>query len=164
MSFLFTAVCSFFLNSSLLIFFFPLPFLLYVQWLSYSLDEQGSIPSTGKEFSLRHSVQASSGDHPVSPRDLSLGVKWPGSEANLSPQCTTAVNNTCNCISTVSYIFMTWCLINYNSETCQCPFNCLIHVCHCRDASRLAGVKETSRCRRATEVSLSVIHFQPPCG
>jgi hypothetical protein len=41
----------------------------------------------GLDFSLHHRVQNGTGAHPTS-----LGVKWPGSEAELSPKSSSKVN------------------------------------------------------------------------
>jgi hypothetical protein len=63
----------------------------------YGLDDRGSNPGGGWEFSLRHRVQTSSGAHTTSyPLILGLtspGVKRLGHEANHSPPCSVEAKN-----------------------------------------------------------------------
>jgi len=55
----------------------------------YGLDDRGSIPCRSREFFLRHCVQTSYAAQPIfypmGNEDSSLGVKWPGREADHSP-------------------------------------------------------------------------------
>jgi hypothetical protein len=63
----------------------------------YRLDSRGLIPGRGKRFSVFHSVQTGSGTHPASYTmftwALSMGVKWPGREADHSPPSSAEVKN-----------------------------------------------------------------------
>jgi hypothetical protein len=45
------------------------------------------------------------------PEALSLGLKWPGDEANHSPPSKAEVRNEWSYNSTPPYVFMAWCLI-----------------------------------------------------
>jgi hypothetical protein len=56
----------------------------------YELNDQSSIPARGRNYSLRHNVQTGSGAQRASylmgtgGRGLSLGVKWPKRDVNVS--------------------------------------------------------------------------------
>jgi hypothetical protein len=72
--------------------------------LGYGLDDRGCrvrFPAGTGNFSLHHRVQDGSGAHPASyPMGarcgLSMGVKWPGREANHSPPSSAEVKNAWN--------------------------------------------------------------------
>jgi hypothetical protein len=61
------------------------------------------------EDSFRHRVQVGSGTHPASypvvPVSLSLGLKWPGLEANHSAPYSAQVENAWSYKSTPPYVF-----------------------------------------------------------
>jgi hypothetical protein len=68
--------------------------------LGYGLDDRGSrvqFPAGAGNFSLHHCLQNGSGAHPASYpmgiRSSSLGVKWPGREADHSPPSSAEVKN-----------------------------------------------------------------------
>ena len=54
------------------------------------------------------------------PRALSLGVKWPGCEAENSPPSNTEVMNGWSYISTLSYVFMAWYVLKYRDNFTSC--------------------------------------------
>jgi len=47
------------------------------------------------------------------PLQWMLGVKWPGRGADHSPAASVEVKNVCSCTSTLPYVFMAWCLLEY---------------------------------------------------
>jgi hypothetical protein len=65
--------------------------------------------------SFHHRVQNGSGvPQPAIqwlPWALSLGVKWPGREADHLPPASAEIKNTWSYISTPQYVFMAWCLV-----------------------------------------------------
>jgi hypothetical protein len=81
----------------------------------------GSIPVRGWEFFPHHCVQTASGAHPASypmgTRDLYLGVKRPGREADHSPSSIAEVKNAWSYTSAPSYAFMAWCSVKKEVTT-----------------------------------------------
>jgi len=65
--------------------------------LGYGLDDQGSAPCRGRNFSLHYHFQTSCGahpaSHPVCTRNIFPGVKQPVCEANHSPTSNAKVKN-----------------------------------------------------------------------
>jgi hypothetical protein len=47
---------------------------------------------------------------------LSLGVKWPGPEADHSPPSSAEVKNAWSYTSTPQYVFMAWCLVKHTDK------------------------------------------------
>jgi hypothetical protein len=84
----------------------------------YGLDDMGSIHGGSWYFSLHHRVQTGTGptQHPIRGVQVavSLGVKWSGREADLSPPCSTEVKKawrytpTPNTFNTKQFIMMWW--------------------------------------------------------
>jgi hypothetical protein len=68
-------------------------------------------------FSIHHRFQTEAGAHLVlcpmgtGEGDISRGVKWSGHEANHSPSSAEWFINVWSYTSTLSYVFMAWCLI-----------------------------------------------------
>jgi hypothetical protein len=84
-------------------------------------------PMRGWEFfSLHHCVQTGSEAHPASypmgTRALSLGVKWPGSEADHSLPSSADIKNAWSYISTPQYTFMVWCSVKVQGQLYLLPF------------------------------------------
>jgi hypothetical protein len=50
------------------------------------------------------------------PGILSLGVKWPGREADYSPPSSAEVKNAWSYTSTPQYVFMAWCLVKHRDN------------------------------------------------
>jgi hypothetical protein len=50
------------------------------------------------------------------PGTLSLGVKWPGHEADRSSPSSTEVKNAWSYTSTPQYVFMTWCFVKHRDK------------------------------------------------
>jgi hypothetical protein len=50
------------------------------------------------------------------PGALSLGVKWPGCEADHSPPSSAEVKNACSYTSTPQYVFTAWCLVKHRDN------------------------------------------------
>jgi len=77
------------------------------------VDDQGSTVGRAGIFSPHH-FQTSSGAHPTSymvgTGILSLGVKWPGCEADHLPSSGAKVKNARSYTSTTPHVFMAWCL------------------------------------------------------
>jgi hypothetical protein len=93
--------------------------------LGYGLNDWGSrvqfLVGSGK-YSLHHCIQNGSGAHPAScpvgTSALSLGVKWPGHEADHSPLSSAKVKRMCGAIPPFSqYAFMAWCLVKKSTGT-----------------------------------------------
>jgi len=49
------------------------------------------------------------------PKALSLGLKWPGHEADCSPPACEEVKNVWSYTFTPQYIFMAWCLVKHRA-------------------------------------------------
>jgi len=82
-----------------------------VKWIGHRIDNWHMTPRRGSDiFSLRHPVQTSSGAHPASyPQvlgTLSLGVKWPGHEANHSLPSSAEVKTVWSCTTTPHYVLI----------------------------------------------------------
>jgi hypothetical protein len=56
------------------------------------MDDQGSVPSRVKDFSLLHSVQTGSGGHPASYTVGTWGGSFPGGKSGRSVNLTTHLN------------------------------------------------------------------------
>jgi hypothetical protein len=56
------------------------------------------------------------------PGALTLGLKWPGCDADHSPPSSAEANNVWSYTSTPQYIFMVWCLI----KQLICPHNIIL--------------------------------------
>jgi hypothetical protein len=87
--------------------------------LGYRLDDWGSIPSRGWEFSS--SLPCPDwlwGPPPIqwTPWAISLGVKRPGSEADHSPPPSAEVKNAWSYTSTPQYVLMAWCLVKQKDK------------------------------------------------
>jgi hypothetical protein len=83
--------------------------------MAYELDGWGWIPGRGKNVSLLHSVQTSSGAHAAS-YTMSTGGSFPGvkrlgHEADHSPPASAEVKND-GVIPPLRHVFMAHCLIN----------------------------------------------------
>jgi hypothetical protein len=84
----------------------------------YRLDDQMTrvrfLAGAGN-FSLQPHIHTGSGAHPTSypmgTGALSLGVKWPGHEADHSPPTSAEVKNALSSTSTPQYAFMVWCSV-----------------------------------------------------
>jgi hypothetical protein len=74
----------------------------------------------GQDFSVHHSIQTSSGAHPASypvgTRVLSVGVQWPGYEANHSLPSSAEVKNAWSYISMPLYVCMVWYLVKQQGQ------------------------------------------------
>jgi hypothetical protein len=79
------------------------------------------VPAGAGNFSLHHRVQTGSGAHPASypmaTRTLSLGVKWPGREADHAPPSSTEVNNAWSYTSTPPIRLHGGCLVKKSTGT-----------------------------------------------
>jgi len=68
------------------------------------------------------------------PAALSLGLKWPGREADHSPPSSAQVKNTWSYTSTTQYVFMAWCLVknsdNFRQSAVKPPINSRVSYLH----------------------------------
>jgi hypothetical protein len=79
----------------------------------YGLDGWGSIPGTGKRYSILHSVQTGSVAHPASyPMGIGGGLISKECQADHSPKSTAEVKNGWRYTCTPPYAFMAWSLIS----------------------------------------------------
>jgi hypothetical protein len=64
------------------------------------------------------------------PGTLSMGVKWPGREADHSPPSSAEVKNALSYTSTPQYAFMTWCSVKKSTGS-TLPFIFYLYLENC---------------------------------
>ena len=87
--------------------------MLVLKWLAMC----SSIPSGAEVLLFFQNLYTSPGNHhtccSVGTGAISMGVKWPGHEADhLRPSCA-KINSTCSFTSFPPYVFMAWCLMKH---------------------------------------------------
>jgi hypothetical protein len=92
-----------------------------VQWYSAGLRAGVRVPAWAGNFSLHHRVHSGSGAHSAFirwvPGAPSLGVKWPGPEADHSPPSSAEVKNVWSYTSPLHYVSMVWCSVKNSTAT-----------------------------------------------
>jgi hypothetical protein len=82
------------------------------------MDDRDSIPRRGKDRSVHHQTKTGSEVHsasyPMGTEESFPGVKRPGNEASHSSPYSEEGKNTYT--STLPYVFMAWCLIQYRGN------------------------------------------------
>jgi len=105
---------------------FPLGFAanilkLWVQWLSYGMDDQGSIPLRDRNFFLFVTASRPTTGPTQSPNQCVPEVIWdeikrPALEGNHSSPSSAEFTVTWSCTSTPSCVFMAWCLVKHKGN------------------------------------------------
>jgi hypothetical protein len=84
------------------------------------VDDRGSVPGRGGDFSLCHYVQTGSEAHPASCPVATGGsfpsLRRPEREADHSPLYRAEVKNVWSYTSTPTYDFMAWCLVQHKNS------------------------------------------------
>jgi len=104
-----------------------------VSLLVYGVSDWGSIPGKVRElfFATAFKSALRSNQPPIQrvPGALSLGLNWPGNEANHSPPSSVEVKNVWSYISDPSYVFIAWYVIKHrdNFTSLYLYIYCFIH-------------------------------------
>jgi hypothetical protein len=100
--------------------------------MSYGLDNRGSVPGRGRDFSLHHRLQTGSGVHPISYtctiviRGSFPGVKRPGREADLHLVPRLGMRRT---KPACPHVFMAWGLVKHRDNFKITRYNILhLHI------------------------------------
>jgi hypothetical protein len=127
--------------------------------LGYGLDDRDSrvrFPAGAENFPLHHHVQNGSGAHPASypmgPGSLSLGVKWPGREADHSPPSSAEVNEWVDLYLHPQYDFMARSLVKHRDNFTFSFYSSNGKISSCRWNSAVATIFWKAACCTESEL------------